>query len=244
MDPLGGKSPVLLGLDLAAWIQTIIGGIFGGLAGYVASLRANRAYHDWLAPIFEMDVDASDLAPKPPPPSNSWTYFHVILSAPAKIPGWRGRFLGDRRVPKEVTAKVRILDAGTQTVQVDEPARWVSWPRPISHIPVQPAPPAVAALAPYFDEQEASRLESRDFKSTREPERLDLVVKVEGDPNLYFWNNLSYLAFNTYTLGPGTYDVQYTIHCEGKPWVFCFRLSNDGPSWADVGIEKIPCPKT
>ncbi len=238
---------MFLGLDLAAWTQTIIGGIIGGLAGFLASLRANKSYHDWLAPILEMDVDKSDLAHKPTPPPGGLTYFHVVLSAPSKVPGWRG-VLGDRRIPKGVSAKVKISDSRTHTILVDAPARWVSWPRPISLVSIQSgaltAPSSSITLSAYFDEQEAARLESRDFKPSREPEQLDLVVKMEGDPNIYFWNNWSYQPSGPQGLGPGTYDVRIMVHCEGKPWEWCFRVSNNGPSWANVGIERISCPKS
>lgn len=85
-------------------------------------------------------------------------------------------------------------------------------------------------------------LSTEDFRPSREAEQLDLVVKVEGDQDIYFWNNWSYDPSRLRRLGSGSYDVRFTVHCEGKPWEWCFRISNGGSSRANVVIEKIECP--
>ncbi len=170
------------------------------------------------------------------PSQGNLAFFHVRVTAVSRSRLFRAR------PPRGVRAFVTIANAASGQPVINAPARWVDWPEPIAEVPVVMLPTGQIQLVQYPDRAELNRQRAMDFTALdiHGAQRIDIAVKVEGQNEIFFWNNDNYRhggQVNVHPpLGLADYDIEVSIEYEGGPVHQRFRLSNRGPSWKDVRI--------
>lgn len=221
---------------ISFWGTLAIGVALGGIAGFLASLLANAAYAYLLRPVLEIDVDPGNPDPTTNPSQGPEVFFHArVTLSDQMVP-----ILGPRRAPRSVLAYVTIKDINQQGIHLDSaPARWVSWPEPLRLVPV--AQLGGTILQPHLDTREIARQKTFEFQVPGQKEQLDVAYKVEGQDDIYFWNNSNYrhgAQYPPHRLPKGHYEVSISLLSEGRRWTQRFRLSNEGRSWRDVRLVR------
>jgi len=237
------SSPGFLGVDLPTWrailVSVLLGAFVGVITGFIGSLLANRAYETLLSPLLEVREDPGGPAVGANPSIGPLAFFHVaVFCVPPRF-----RLLGPRRPARHVRADIVIWDISRRNLQVVGSARWAGWPEPVALVQVQAGgvggPPI---LAPAFDPREHARQRSFSFETSEQIEQLDLVLKVEGQDEVFFWNNDNYRygwLYSGHRLSTGDYHVEVTLRYEGRVTGQWFLLENKGPSWRNVRIARI-----
>jgi hypothetical protein len=227
----------LLGLPPETWKALTVSAISGFIFGFIASLLANAVYRYMLRPDFTIELDDSGPAPGVRPSIGPYAFFHIIVvSSSHRVP-----LLGTRRIPQVVKASITIQDALRNQTFISKPARWSGWPEPIALVPEFDS--GETALIPYADTKEIARQRTFNFESPGDREQIDLVLKVEGQSQMYFWNNDNYRngwLYEGHRLEQGDYHVRVRVECEGRAWMQRFSLSNGGTSWSDIRIVRLP----
>lgn len=171
------------------------------------------------------------------PSQGNLAFFHVRVTAVSRSRLFRAR------PPKGVRAFVFIRDATSGQPVINADGRWVDWPEPIADAFVT-MPDGQIKVVQYPDRGELNRQKTMDFAAldVGGAKRIDVAVKVEGQDEIYFWNNENYKhggQVNVHPpLGNGDYDVEVRLEYEGGLVRQKFRLSNRGASWRDVRLYR------
>lgn len=166
-------------------------------------------------------------------------FFHVRVRAVNRYRPWRAR------PPKDVRASISITDLASGQTVINAPARWVEWPEPMNEVPVVVLATGQIQFVEYQNREELNRQKTMDFAAidAHGAQRIDVAVKVQGQTEIYFWNNDNYRQGRRIDahqpLGNRDYDVEVRLEYEGGSVIEKFRLSNGGASWTDVRIYRL-----